>query len=78
MIYLLLALVAYLFLREVIFFVDKREWNKKQSELLDRLMSRDFEEYKAMEGEPEETKEDAPDFNVPISEIEDIDLVTNG
>lgn len=52
--------------------------NKKQNDLLDRLMSKDFNEYKRSVETPEETVEDLPDYHTPLSEIEDIDLITNG
>ena len=55
------------------FYLEKKEASQKQSELLDRLMSRTFEEYKYQTTEPDEEIEEEKDDLIPLSDIDDIE-----
>lgn len=68
-------LLAFLVIREVMHYIEKKDLIKKQNDLLDRLMAKSLEDYKVATEEPEPTKEDEPSFHTEVADIEDIDEV---
>lgn len=48
-----IVLLAYLGLREFLFYKERDNWNKERQKLLDRIQSNSLAEYKAFEEKPE-------------------------
>lgn len=54
---------AYLFFREVKINQERDLWHKERQQLLDRIMSRDFSEFKVLTETPPKVEEEPPEID---------------